>query len=72
MPEREVIQMRVRHETKARLNRLKELNPDVHWDLLLEPCIKDILLPKAQCASVKIPPKVATVLITTDQPSVGE
>lgn len=62
MPERVVIQMRVRPETKAKLNRLKENNPDVHWDLLLEPITKDVLLPKTQCASVKEAPKITAAI----------
>ena len=67
MPERVVIQMRVRPETKARLNRLKEINHDIHWDLLLEPCIKDILLPKSQCASVKPVPKITAIINVPDK-----
>jgi hypothetical protein len=67
MPERVVIQMRVRPETKAKLNRLKECNPDVHWDLLLQPIIKDVLLPKAQCASVKEPPKITAIINVPDR-----
>ena len=67
MPERVVIQMRVRPETKAKLNRLKENNPDVHWDLLLQPIIKDVLLPKSQCASVKEPPKITAIINAPDK-----
>ena len=62
MPERVVIQMRVRPETKEKLDYLKRANPDVHWDLILEPLIKDVKLPKAQCASVKDPPKVTAIV----------
>ena len=56
MAERVVMQMRVRQETKDKLDYLKKFNPDVPWDIILEPVIKEVLLPKPQSNSTKPPP----------------
>ena len=55
-PRRVVMTMKVKPETKEKLDTLKRFNPDIPWDTILEPIIKPVRLPKAQCASVKPPP----------------
>ena len=51
-----VYTMRVRLATKAKLDRFKQYNPDVPWDILLEPILKQIPHPKPQSKSTKPPP----------------
>lgn len=53
---RVIITMLVKPETKDKLNRLKEYNSEISWDLILEPIISQVLLPKPQSRSVNPPP----------------
>jgi hypothetical protein len=52
MAEREVYQMRVRHETKLKLEQLKKKYPDDHWDKLLKPLIDGIHVPRNRCDEI--------------------
>jgi hypothetical protein len=49
---RVVISMRVRPETKRKLEQLQQNNPDVHWDLLLEPLLKGIHVPRNRSEAI--------------------
>jgi len=51
-----VFSIRIEQTVKAKLERLKEYNPNTSWETLLEPAICQVRLPKPQCASTKPPP----------------
>jgi len=66
-PHRIVMTMKVKPETKEKLDRLKRHNPDIPWDTILEPITRQVLLPKSQCASTKPPPIYALTVVYPDE-----
>jgi hypothetical protein len=54
--EKTTLSIRVNHDTKVKLERLKKYNPEISWDVILEPIVNQIKLPKPQSHSTKLPP----------------
>ena len=55
-----VFSIRVEQVVKAKLDRLKEYNPDTSWETILEPIITQVRLPKPQSKSTVPPPIIPT------------